>query len=134
MNPKGILPANGTVDPVDNRPVFRIDSSQPGSNSRGVSLVYGHSYTDKSGAFVPFMVLEQVEEGDTIMVGTPKGELTYVVSRTLLAPKDTLDSNAEVYENVPNRLVLITCDTIDGKDTSDNYVIFAQLVKSSKLR
>jgi hypothetical protein len=32
-----------------------------------------------------------------------------------------------VYENVPNRLVLITCDTIGGEDTFDNEIVFAQL-------
>lgn len=128
MHPRGILPVDNVIDPVDNRPVFRMDSNEPGSNSPGVTMVYGHSYTDASGEFVPFSKLELVQPGDTIVLGTDNGELSYVVEKTLTVPKSELDLRADVHENVPNRLVLITCDiTAEGEDTLDNMAIFAQL-------
>jgi LPXTG-site transpeptidase (sortase) family protein len=127
MNPEGVAPGPKGIDPVDNRPAFRADSNYPGSNSKGTSFVYGHNYTDSSGAFVPFSTLELVEPGDTIVLGTVNGELTYVVDKTLTVPKSELETRDDVYENVPNRLVLITCDTIGGEDTFDNEIVFAQL-------
>lgn len=126
MNPQGIVPVGGVVNPVDNRPVFRTDSNQPGTNSPGVALIYGHNYIDPDD-YVPFAALESVEVSDTIQVGTANGVLSYSVRQTFTVPKSELASRQDIFENVPNRLVLITCDTKDGRDTYDNRIVIADL-------
>lgn len=127
MNPNGILPYGGVIHPVDDRPVFRTDSNEPGTDSPGTTLVYGHNYISEDGAFVPFSALEFVAVGDTIELGLPGGVLRYTVQQTFTVPKKKLVERADIFQNVPNRLVLITCDTVDGANTYDNRVVIADL-------
>ena len=76
---------------------------------------------------MPFSALEFVAVGDTIELGLPGGVLRYTVEQTFTVPKEKLVERADIFQNVPNRLVLITCDTVDGANTYDNRVVIADL-------
>ncbi|TSD94433.1 class F sortase [Skermania sp. ID1734] len=128
MNPHGIKAIDGKVVPVDNRPVFRKDSNQPGTDSAGTSFIVGHNYVDASGVFVPFSRLEKVRPGNTVTVGTANGVLNYTVTQVLRVPKAQLASRTDLLKNVPGRLILETCDTTpQGHDTYDNLVVITAL-------
>ena len=128
LDPAGIRAVNGVVVPADNRPVFRTDSNEPGTDSPGTSFIVGHNYVDQSGEFIPFSALEKVAVGQSIVLGTPNGTLVYAVRQVIRVPKTQLDARTDLVENVPGRLILATCDTtVDGRDTTDNLVIIAAL-------
>ena len=126
MNPNRILPYGGVIHPVDDRPVLERTVT---------SLVLTHlgqrwftaTIISEDGAFVPFSALEFVAVGDTIELGLPGGVLRYTVEQTFTVPKEKLVEQADIFQNVPNRLVLITCDTVDGANTYDNRVVIADL-------
>lgn len=129
LNPDGIRAVDGALIPTDDRPVFRVDSNQPGTDSPGTSFIIGHNYASAAGDFVPFSTLERVALGHSVFVGTPNGTLVYAVEQVLRVPKDQIASRTDLLENVPGRLILETCDTtVEGKDTWDNLVVITQLV------
>lgn len=129
LHPDGIRTIDGApIIPVDNRPVFRTDSNQPGTDSPGTSFIVGHNYRDPSGAYVPFAALEKVQTGDSVTLGTVNGVLTYTIEQVFLVPKDELPNRLDLLENVPGRLILETCDTTpSGDDTTDNLVVITQV-------
>ncbi len=129
LNPGGIRAVDGAVIPTDDRPVFRVDSNKPGTDSPGTSFIVGHNYSSAGGAFVPFSTLERVALGHSVFVGTPNGTLVYAVEQVIRVPKNQLASRTDLLENVPGRLILETCDTtVEGKDTTDNLVVITRLV------
>lgn len=131
LNPDGIEAVNGRIVPVDNRPVWRSDSNELGSHSPGTAFIVGHNYVDETGRFVPFSALEQVRVGDTVTVGVPDGELSYAVQQVFKVPKKELALRTDLLENVEGRLILATCDTVDGADTTDNLVVITQLIDAA---
>jgi hypothetical protein len=67
-----------------------------------------------------------VDAGDTIQVDKAR----YRVTSTSLFPKSSLPSQESVWSNDPGRLVVITCmQHADGGPSTDNLVIFAQLIE-----
>lgn len=66
-----------------------------------------------------------------IVVSTPNGELTYKVFRTKTYSADSIAYAAEVYDDVPNQLVLATCKLrSDGQAQTERFVVWAKLVRS----
>ncbi|MCE5291695.1 MAG: class F sortase [Nocardiaceae bacterium] len=129
LNPDGVKAIDGRVVPVDNRPVWRSDSNEPGSHSPGTAFIVGHNYADASGEIVPFAALEKVRVGNTVTVGVPDGELTYKVQQVFKVPKKELANRTDLLTNVEGRLILETCDTTpEGGDTYDNLVVITKLV------
>lgn len=124
----GVFANAGRVEPVDDQPVWWADSELPGTDSPGTTFILGHNYS--SSGSVPFALLENVVLGNTILVGTENGTLRYHVEQSLRTPKSAFSDPAQLRslkDPVPGRLVLITCDTENGHDTYDNFVVVAQL-------
>ena len=82
----------------------------PGDGSQNTTYLTGHSW---EGLDAPFDRLStQLTPGDTVVLGTRTGELTYVVETVTTYDKNTL-KDSEIWAIVPNRLVLISCFTDD---------------------
>lgn len=127
--PGGVSSDGGKVVPVNDRPVFWKDSNLPGTDSLGTAVILGHNYAT-SGSPPPFSVLGNLEVGALIQVGVPAGILQYQVVQKVTPPKRDFANPAELQglkDPVPGRLLLITCDTENGRDTIYNLVVVAQL-------
>lgn len=69
-----------------------------------------------------------VDKGDPIVMTTESGTLKYTVTKTRTIPKPEFASDSETWAIVPNRLVFVMCDIVDGTATDNNYVVYAKLV------
>lgn len=127
LHPGGVYAGATTVEPVDNQPVWWADSELPGTDSPGTTFILGHNYS--GGDNVPFAALEKTASGDSIQLGTVNGALRYQVTQVLKTTKSLFSTHQldELKDPVPGRLVLMTCDTENGHDTYDNFVVVAQL-------
>jgi hypothetical protein len=80
----------------------------PGMTSQGMVYLFGHAGA-RSGAAV-FDNLAQLQPGDTAEVTTTNGILTYVVAEVLNIPKEEYATTDKVLNQVPGRLLLVSCD------------------------
>jgi hypothetical protein len=128
LHPGGVYAGATAVEPVDDQPVWWADSELPGTDSPGTTFILGHNYS--SSGNIPFAALENVVPGNAILVGTANGVLKYSVEYALKTPKSVFSDPSQLQAlktPVPRRLVLMTCDTENGRDTYDNFVVVAQL-------
>lgn len=103
----------------------------PGNPSQGTSYILGHT-CHSVGCPAVFNKLQLLGIGETFTVTTPNGVLTYKVTKTKTYPKQDLAYKSEVFQNVQNRLVLMTCKLrSDGKSQTDNFVVFSTLVSAT---
>lgn len=99
------------------------DGARPGA-ARGSALVTGHTVHTGGGALDD---LETVETGDRVVVRTSKSKLTYVVRTVKVYGKGALARQAErvFSQEVPGRLVVITCEDWNGFEYLSNVVVVA---------
>ncbi|WKN49625.1 class F sortase [Nocardioides sp. Arc9.136] len=97
--------------------------AKPG-DAEGSALVAGHTVHTGGGALDD---LEQVRKGSGIVVRTDRGTLRYVVERVRIYGKGRLADDAErlFSQEVPGRLVVITCEDWDGTRYLSNVVVTA---------
>ena len=82
----------------------------PGAGSQNTTYLAGHSW---DGQDAPFNHLsDESLVGEEFTLTTEEGELTYVVDGVVTHDKDTL-KDSEIWNIVPNRVVLISCYTED---------------------
>ena len=82
----------------------------PGDGSQNTTYLTGHSW---EGLDAPFDRLStRLTPGDTVVLGTGTGEITYIVETVTTYDKNTL-KDSEIWAIAPNRLVLISCFTDD---------------------
>lgn len=119
-------PATNELVPPKTSLVYRwAERGRPGSDSGDTVYLLGHTVRSGGGIFDP---LQQVEPGQSIIVETESGTLTYRVQATKMYPKNEIQRADEVYETVAGRLVLIGCYlNADGSKQDLNFVVFAQL-------
>jgi LPXTG-site transpeptidase (sortase) family protein len=100
------------------------DGARPG-DVRGSALVTGHTVHTGGGALDD---LETVEPGDRVVVRTSTSRLTYVVRTVRIYDKGALAREAaRVFsQEVPGRLVVITCEDWDGSQYLSNVVVVAE--------
>lgn len=100
------------------------DGAAPG-DLKGGALITGHTVSSGGGALDD---LEQLEEGDVVRVRTAQGTIGYDVLSVRIFRKASLAANAErvFSQEVPGRLVLITCEDWDGERYLSNVVVVAQ--------
>lgn len=100
------------------------DGARPGAR-RGSVLVAGHTVTGGAGALNR---LEELAPGDLIDVRTQRGVVGYTVRRVRTFSKGTLARRAaELFsQQVPGRLVLVTCEDWDGSRYLSNVVVLAE--------
>lgn len=125
----GLYPPEATWDDLT-RAYWWNERSAPGNPSSGTTFIIGHT-CHAQGCPAVFNRLQDVQKGTFVTVTTPNGALTYRIFRTQTYPKSAITNVDEVYKNVPNRLVLVTCKLrSDGGVQTDNFVAWATLVGS----
>lgn len=82
----------------------------PGEGSDNTVYITGHSWQDRDSPFN--RLSSEVEEGDSVTLTTDEGAIDYVIDSVTTHNKDTL-KDSEIWNIVPNRLVLISCFTED---------------------
>jgi hypothetical protein len=82
----------------------------PGAGSVNTTYIVGHSWEGREAPFDRFSSHTTV--GDRIDVATTSGTVSYIVDSITTHDKDTLRSS-EIWNVVPNRLVIISCYTED---------------------
>jgi len=104
--------------------------SEPGTDASGTVYFYGHAAT---GADAVFNDIARLKPGDIATVTTANGELHYQVQRTVDPAKSAFASTSEVVDQVPGRLLLISCDhgpgakLVNGGYSTGNIVVVLQL-------
>lgn len=100
--------------------------AEPGAE-RGSALVTGHTVHTGGGALDD---LETVRRGDPVVVRTTEGTVRYAVARVEVFSKGAVADHAErlFSQEVPGRLVLVTCEDWDGSRYLSNVVVVARPV------
>lgn len=103
------------------------DGARPGQR-QGSVLVAGHTVHNGGGALDD---LEQVEVGDPITVatrGSDAADLPYVVTSVRIYGKGKLARQAATIfaQDVPGRLVVVTCEDWNGSEYLSNVVVVAR--------
>lgn len=99
--------ANQSLVPPYTEDAYWISSyGRPGQGSQNTTYITGHSWIDRNAPFNRLST--EVEVGDPITLTTGSGSLDYVVDSVTTHDKDTL-KNSDIWNIVPNRLVLISC-------------------------
>lgn len=123
-----ISATDGVLLPPDDPQTLGWWSSgaRPGA-ALGGALITGHTVHSGGGAFDD---LETLEVGDRVRVRTARGRLRYVVSGVVIYRKASLAEHAEQVfsQEVPGRLVLVTCEDWDGATYLSNAVVLADPV------
>lgn len=96
--------------------------SLPSTNS---VLIFGHS-NRYSHEWQAFNNLSVVRKGDRIVVDTQTGRFVYVAHKPVLVPYDQVPTSRLIYNPVPNRTVLVTCES--NQDSA--VVVIADLVSA----
>lgn len=99
------------------------DGARPGA-AQGSALVTGHTVHSGGGAMDD---LEQLVTGDRVWMETDRGRIGYDVRRVSVLGKGELAQRAEEIfdQEVPGRLVLITCEDWNGVEYLSNVVVTA---------
>jgi hypothetical protein len=107
----------------------------PGYPSVGMAFIIGHTWTC-DGHLCPavFNHLQDVRVGALIEVITPSGVLIYRVFRERPFAKDEMPKVKFMTDpDYPGELVLMTCKVpANYGDQTDNFVVWAKLVKSER--
>lgn len=82
----------------------------PGAGSTDTTYIAGHSWEGRDAPFDLFST--NVRPGDTVILHTVSGPLTYVVDGITTHDKDSL-KNSDIWNITPHRLVIISCFTED---------------------
>lgn len=124
----GIEATDRLLTPPDDPQVLGWWSAgAPAGAALGGTLITGHTVSTGGGAFDD---LETLSRGDTVTVRTPRGAVRYAVTRVLIYTKASLANHAErvFSQEVPGRLVLVTCEDWNGETYLSNVVVFAEPV------
>ncbi|WP_240720296.1 class F sortase [Pseudarthrobacter sp. NamB4] len=82
----------------------------PGAESDNTVYITGHSWENRDSPFN--RLSSDVEVGNTVTLTTDQGTIDYVVDTVTTHNKDSL-KDSDIWNIVPNRLVLISCYTED---------------------
>jgi LPXTG-site transpeptidase (sortase) family protein len=102
---------------------------QPGSDTSGTVYFYGHT---SAGANAVFNNIDRLQPGDVASVTTTAGVLRYRVQRTVDIAKSKFTSSPQALDQVPGRLLLISCDhrpgagVVNGGYSTGNLVVILQ--------
>lgn len=106
----GDLASQSIVPPFTEDGYWLTSYGKPGAGSQNTTYITGHSWSDREAPFDRLST--HTEVGDRITVTTGTGKLTYIVDSITTHNKDTLRTS-DIWNIVPNRLVLISCYTED---------------------
>ncbi|SDZ45241.1 class F sortase [Herbiconiux ginsengi] len=127
------VPDDRQLDPPGpSRAYWLSDYGAAGPDSENTTYLAGHTYRDGSAVFNPLLDVPQsagaVHDGDAVIITTPEGDYSYTVTATALYDKTSVGEQAELWKQVPGRLVIVTCFQYNGgTSSSQNFVVYAQL-------
>jgi hypothetical protein len=98
-----------------------VNGDMPGTESRGTVYLYGHA--GGAGAGAVFDLLPDLAVGESALVTTANGVVTYRVEEVFAVPKDQFSTDPRVTGQVPGRLLLVSCDHSPGAGTSGGYAV-----------
>lgn len=104
------LAAQSLVPPETLDGYWLTNYGTPGEGSDNTVYITGHSWEDRDSPFN--RLSSDVEVGDSVTLTTAEGEIAYRVDSVTTHNKDTL-KDSDIWDIVPNRLVLISCYTQD---------------------
>jgi Sortase domain len=97
-------------------------------SERAMLQVTGHRPSTESG--VPIFPVTNVT-GYSVVLTTPKGRLTYQVTRAFAVTKENAIKVPSIMTtSIPNRVVIITCGVKNGRDLDYNIIVYADLFSS----
>jgi Sortase domain len=106
----GELSSQSLVPPLTLDAYWLTSYGVPGAGSTNTTYIVGHSW---DGRDAPFNRLsDESLVGKAVTVTTAKGALKYVVDSVTTHDKNTL-KDSDIWNVVPNRVVLISCYTED---------------------
>ncbi|MFC9335603.1 class F sortase [Arthrobacter sp. NPDC057009] len=120
------MSSGSLVPPLTVEAYWLTNYGMPGAGSTNTTYIVGHSW---DGRDAPFNRLsDESLAGKEVTVTTAKGTLKYTIDSVTTHDKNTL-KDSDIWNVVPNRLVLISCYTEDpwGK----NVVVTASPARSS---
>ena len=123
-------PGGTLVPPSDPQQLgWWAGGARPGA-ARGSALVTGHTVHTGGGALDD---LETLRRGDAVTVRTDRGRITYDVTKVAVYSKGAVADHAErmFSQDVPGRLVLVTCEDWDGEHYLSNVVVVAEPASGS---
>lgn len=129
--PLGTMNAvGGLVLPPGFTSAYRISNlGSPTAPKRGTVYVAMHSL--RFGGLGPGNYLFDVQtSASKVQPGAriEAGGVTYVVDTTKIVAKSRLPGDAQIWRNVPGRLVVVTClEKPDNTPATDNFIITAHL-------
>jgi LPXTG-site transpeptidase (sortase) family protein len=109
--------ARGEVEPPKTKEGYWLTSyGKPGTGSTDTTYIVGHRWLAEEAPFN--RIGTNAQPGDGLTLSTQTGALDYIVTAVETYDKETLNT-AAVWNRVPGRVVLITCDLDDpwGKNT-----------------
>lgn len=128
--PQGLR--GGKVNPAAGDVIWFTGHDRVRPGATGTTVIAGHVINQQGPD--EFAALEQLEEGDGVVVGYPGGEeLRFEVTSTSIVDKDELTRSADVWgdNSDTRRVVLVTCDDELGfredGHRSANFVAVAEL-------
>lgn len=128
-----IAAPGGTLTPPSNAQQVGWWSAgaEPGAE-QGSALVTGHTLSAGGGAL---QELEELGPGDEVAVLTADGQIDYRVTDVEIFSKGTLAQQAGnlFSQEVPGRLVVITCEDFDGTSYLSNVVVTATPIGPSSV-
>jgi len=103
----------------------------PGTEAQGNVYLIAHASHQVEAVFTD---LYQLAVGDEIAVTNENGELTYQVQEVVQVGKDSFTTMPQALEQVPGRLLLVTCyygpsAEFQGGSAAANVVVVAQLTE-----
>jgi hypothetical protein len=132
-----LAPAEGVIDPPLLTAAYWIEpyGAPVGSADQADNTLYlaAHSAGYGTDGFDPLLDADHeattLATGDLVEVRTPEGTVTYAVTSAQRYAKEALPAAAEVWEQAPGRLVLITCfQRTGGRLATENLVVVAEAV------
>lgn len=112
------------------------DRGTPGADADDTVYLLGHSASHGGGAFDNLVDRESLTStlltGDEIIVETEAGEVVYQVLSAEYYARGEVENIPKIWEDVPGRLVLVTClFNENGERLDQNVVIYARLAPES---
>lgn len=104
------LAAQSLVPPFTDDGYWISSYGSPGAGSTDTTYITGHSWEGREAPFDRFSTDASV--GDEVLMTTDQGVMSYVIDSITTHDKDTLKSS-DIWDRVPNRLVIISCYTED---------------------
>ncbi len=104
------LASQTLVPPLTTDAYWLTSYGVPGAGSVNTTYIAGHSWDGKDAPFN--RLSDEALVGQEFTLTTETGSMTYVVDSVITHDKDTL-KDSEIWNIVPNRVVLISCYTED---------------------